>query len=258
MQNEEEEKATLNSQTAHNIQNFQSILNQMHSSWVYNQEGQPVADPKNLRNFFIQSSLTFNGNNINSSSNNKTNSVIGSTSQYEGNQSHQSQDKRMISQHEMVDKIGDSVPTPLAADALQEQQQFLPQSQAEESELESMRAKNEQMMIQLSMNPHNQNNSMCEMVLQQFQTQQQNSINDRHIMNIINEEGTSEFLSGPDLINFRGAFQGYDGMQQSGSKVFTSKANSHVQGNHRIYQSNQQLNGLASSTDNYGQESRQE
>ena len=58
-------------------------------------------------------------------------------------------------------------------------------------------------------------------------------------MNIINEEGTSEFLSGPDLINLRGAFQGYEGMQQSGSKVFTSKANSQVQGNHRsIYQSN--------------------
>ena len=239
VQNEEEEKATLNSQTAQNIQNFQSILSQMHSNWAYNQEGQPVADPKNLRNFFIQSSLTFNGNNINSNSNNKTNSVIGSTSQYEGNQSHQSQDKKMINQQEMPDKIGDSVPMPLAGDVLQEQPQFLPQSQAGESELESMHAKNEQMMIQLSMNPHNQNNSMNEMVLQQFQTQQPNSINDRHIMNIINEEGTSEFLSGPDLINLRGAFQGYEGMQQSGSKVFTSKANSQVQGNHRsIYQSN--------------------
>lgn len=33
---------------------------------LYAKHGNLVADPKNLRNFFIQSSLTFNGNNLGS------------------------------------------------------------------------------------------------------------------------------------------------------------------------------------------------
>ena len=42
-----------------------------------------MVENKNLRNYFIQSSLTFNGNNLNSNSN-KKNSALGSMSMYDG------------------------------------------------------------------------------------------------------------------------------------------------------------------------------
>ena len=50
-----------NSNNQANIQNYLHNLQKLQCI--------RLADPKNLRNFFIQSSLTFNGNNINSNIN---------------------------------------------------------------------------------------------------------------------------------------------------------------------------------------------
>lgn len=50
---------------SYNTENVNSVLkNLQNPSLIYTQGGNPNVDPKNLRNFFIQSSLTFNGNNL--------------------------------------------------------------------------------------------------------------------------------------------------------------------------------------------------
>jgi hypothetical protein len=70
---EDERHGTLNSYNTQNIQNLSTIFKHFQNpSLVYAPNGNQVTDPRNLRNFFIQSSLTFNGNNLNSNSNHKT------------------------------------------------------------------------------------------------------------------------------------------------------------------------------------------
>ena len=50
---------------SYNTENVNSVLkNLQNPSLIQTQGGNPNVDPKNLRNFFIQSSLTFNGNNL--------------------------------------------------------------------------------------------------------------------------------------------------------------------------------------------------
>jgi hypothetical protein len=68
----------------------QSVLKQLQQSNLISTQAKAsqMMDNKNLRNFFIQSSLTFNGNNVNSNSN-KTHSALGSISLYEGVHTHQ-------------------------------------------------------------------------------------------------------------------------------------------------------------------------
>ena len=81
---EDEKHATSNSFTTHGMQNQSSLFQHLDPSKTGNLA---AGDSKNLRNFFIQSSLTFNGNNLGSNQKRRSNGSHRADLKLEVNQS---------------------------------------------------------------------------------------------------------------------------------------------------------------------------